>query len=306
MQVRLDPGCLRIGVAPAEFRPSPPLSSPSQSPQCYSSPNWTIDVSDVRTIKVTNVPLSATADNMKEFFSFSGEIEYVEMRRDSENSQVAYVTFKEFHGADTALLLSGSSMCGDVPVNITPVEDYELPPEAYSNAELAGAGNTYRSGGGEESGGGGEHDAGSRLRAEQGRAQSFDNGHQLLSSATSRVASLDRRLGLSDKFTLGTAAARGVDERFQVTATARGAFAAAGDFVAGSPVASRGAAWVSAAVGAVARAASDVGAMTMEKVVKAEGDDNAGAAEADEQAHVRAGADRRGDGDGHDYKNKAM
>jgi hypothetical protein len=26
--------------------------------------------------------------------------------RDSETSQVAYVTFKEFHGADTALLLS--------------------------------------------------------------------------------------------------------------------------------------------------------------------------------------------------------
>ncbi|KAF8650810.1 hypothetical protein HU200_063715 [Digitaria exilis] len=318
MQVRLDPGCLRIGVAPAEFRPSPPLSSPSQSPQSCSSPNWTIDVSDVRTIKVTNVPLSATAGNMKEFFSFSGEIEYVEMRRDSENSQVAYVTFKEFHGADTALLLSGSSMCGDVPVNITPVEDYELPPEAYSNAE----GGTSSPGPGTPTG------AAAVRKAEEvvstmlargfvlskdalRRAQSFDNGHQLLSSATSRVASLDRRLGLSDKFTLGTAAARGVDERFQVTATARGAFAAAGDVVAGSPVASRGAAWVSAAVRAVARAASDVGAMTMEKVVKAEGDGNAGAAEADEQAHaarvdVRAGADRRGDGDGHDYKNKAM
>ena len=35
----------------------------------------------VRTIKVTNIPLSATAENMKEFFSFSGEIKYVEMRR---------------------------------------------------------------------------------------------------------------------------------------------------------------------------------------------------------------------------------
>jgi hypothetical protein len=34
------------------------------------------------------------------------------------------------------LFLQGSSMCGDVPVNITPVEDYELPPEAYSNTEV--------------------------------------------------------------------------------------------------------------------------------------------------------------------------
>ncbi|CAL4984178.1 unnamed protein product [Urochloa decumbens] len=321
MAVRLDPGYLRIGVAPAEFPcidVSPPSSSPSPSPQSCTSPNWTIDVSDVRTIKVTNIPLSATAENMKEFFSFSGEIEYVEMRRDSETSQVAYVTFKEFHGADTALLLSGSSMCGDVPVNITPVEDYELPPEAYSNTE----GRTTPSAPGTPT------EAAVRKAEEvvstmlaRGfvlskdalrRAQSFDGRHQqLLSSATSRVASLDRRLGLSGKLSLGTAvargAARGVDERFQVTERARGAFAAAGEVVAGSPYASRGAAWVSAAVGAVAKAASDVGAMTMEKVVKAEeeeggtgvdaGGGGAGAAEA-EQARVDVHDARAGGGDG--------
>ncbi|CAO2149179.1 unnamed protein product [Urochloa humidicola] len=316
MQVRLDPGCLRIGVAPAEFRISPRSSSPSPSPQSCTSPNWTIDVSDVRTIKVTNIPLSATAENMKEFFSFSGEIEYVEMRRDSETSSVAYVTFKEFHGADTALLLSGSSMCGDVPINITAVEDYELPPEAYSNTE----GRTM-------SPPGTPTEAAVRKAEEvvstmlaRGfvlskdalrRAQSFDGRgrhQQLLSS----VASLDRRLGLSDKLTLGTAvtrgAARGVDERFQVTERARGAFAAAGEVVAGSPYASRGAAWVSAAVGAVARAASDVGAMTMEKVVKAEEEEEEGGmdmaaggagAGAAEQARVVDVHDARaGGGDG--------
>lgn len=143
------------------------------------------------------------------------------------------------------------------------------------------------------------------------RAQSFDGRHQqLLSSATSRVASLDRRLGLSDKFSLGTAvargAARGVDERFNVTERAWGAFSAAGEVVAGSPYASRGAAWVSAAVGAVARAASDVGAMTVEKVAMADGD-GAGTAEA-EHAHaarvdVHDARARHGEGDG--QKNKA-
>lgn len=99
--------------------------------------------------------------------------------RESETSQVAYVTFKEFHGADTALLLSVSylnasilassiysswpsilpeilwnvfkcailkcfdDLCfiiiiiiqgasiSEASVNITPVEDYVLPPEAY-------------------------------------------------------------------------------------------------------------------------------------------------------------------------------
>ena len=156
------------------------------------------------------------------------------------------------------------------------------------------------------------------------RAQTFDGRHHhLLSSATSRVAYLDRRLGLSDKFSAGTAAARGavrgVDERFQVTERAWGAFAAAGEAVAGSPYASRGAAWVSAAVGAVARAASDVGAMTMEKVGRAEedgaaADDGAGgAAEAEQAAHAarvdaldaRAGGGAR-QGDGNDRKDKAV
>ncbi|RCV38494.1 hypothetical protein SETIT_8G147200v2 [Setaria italica] len=285
MAVRLEPGCLRIGVAPAEFRISPPPpSSPSPSPQSCTSPNWTIDVSDVRTIKVTNIPLSATAENMKEFFSFSGEIEFVEMRRDSETSQVAYVTFKEFHGADTALLLSGSSMCGDVAVNITPVEDYELPPEAYSNTEHGLSSPGTPTGAAVRKA---EEVVSTMLargfvRSKDAlrRAQSFDGRHQqLLSSATSRVASLDRRLGLSDKFSLGTAvargAARGVDERFNVTERAWGALAVAGEVVAGSPYASRGAAWVSAAVGAVARAASDVGAMTVEKVARAEGEGTA-------------------------------
>ncbi|PAN42997.1 hypothetical protein PAHAL_8G203400 [Panicum hallii] len=275
----------------------------------------------VRTIKVTNIPLSATAENMKEFFSFSGEIEYVEMRRDSETSQVAYVTFKEFHGADTALLLSGSSMCGDVPVNITPVEDYELPPEAYSNTEPGNSSPGTPTGAAVRK----AEDVVSTMLATGfvlrkdalRRAQSFDGWHQLLSSATSRVAYLDRRLGLSDKFSVGTAAARGaahgVDERFQVTERAWGAFAAAGEVVAGSPYASRGAAWVSAAVGAVARAASDVGAMTMEKVGRAEGEGTAadGVEEA-EQAHAarvdvhdaRAGGGAR-QGDGHDHKDKA-
>ncbi|KAG2562572.1 hypothetical protein PVAP13_8KG272800 [Panicum virgatum] len=275
----------------------------------------------VRTIKVTNIPLSATAENMKEFFSFSGEIEYVEMRRDSETSQVAYVTFKEFHGADTALLLSGSSMCGDVPVNITPVEDYELPPEAYSSSTepgiISSAPGTPTTGAAVRK----AEDVVSTMLARGfvlskdalRRAQTFDGRHHhLLSSATSQVAYLDRRLGLSDKFSAGTAAARGaargVDERFQVTERAWGAFAAAGEAVAGSPYASRGAAWVSAAVGAVARAASDVGAMTMEKVGRADGDGDGdgGAAEAEQQARVdvhdaRAGGGAR-QGDGHDHK----
>ncbi|KAG8090655.1 hypothetical protein GUJ93_ZPchr0011g27937 [Zizania palustris] len=276
MAVRLDPGYLRIGATPPQFSTS---SSPP-SPQLSTSPNWTIDVSDARTIKVTNISPSTTADNIKEFFSFSGEVEYVEMRRESETSQVAYVTFKEFHGADTAMLLSGASI-SDASVNITPVEDYVLPPEAYFGRHDVSSPRTPTEAAVKKA-----EEVVSTMLAKGfvvskdalKRARSFDDRHQLLSTASARVASLDRRLGLSEKFSVGTAAARGavrgVDERFQVSELTRSAITSAeqraASIVAGSPYASRGAAWVSAAVGAVARAALDVGAMTKEKVEMAE------------------------------------
>lgn len=37
--------------------------------------------SQVRTVKVSHVSLGATVQDIKEFFSFSGDIEYVEMKR---------------------------------------------------------------------------------------------------------------------------------------------------------------------------------------------------------------------------------
>ncbi|KAJ6431642.1 hypothetical protein OIU84_019013 [Salix udensis] len=89
-------------------------------PQSNSTTNWTINVSDVRTVKVSNISLTATDIDIKEFFSFSGDILYVEMQRESETTQLAYVTFEESQGADTAMLLSGAI-------------DYQLPPEAISS-----------------------------------------------------------------------------------------------------------------------------------------------------------------------------
>ncbi|KAF2911224.1 binding partner of ACD11 1 isoform X1 [Oryza sativa Japonica Group] len=323
MAVRLDPGYLRIGVTPPQFSTSSPSPPPSPPHQLIStSPNWTIDVSDARTIKVTNISMSATADNIKEFFSFSGEVEYVEMRRESETSQVAYVTFKEFHGADTALLLSGASI-SEASVNITPVEDYVLPPEAYFYRQDTGSPRTPTEAAVKKA-----EEVVSTMLAKGfvlskdalKRARSFDDRHQLLSTASARVASLDRRFGLSDKFSAGTAAARGavrgVDERFQVSELARVAVTAAeqgaASVVASSPYASRGAAWVSAAVGAVARAAFDVGAMTKEKVERAEEEEH-GAGAAGDVAHARVQVDApaspahaaREQPDGH-YKNKMM
>ncbi|XP_038979166.1 binding partner of ACD11 1-like [Phoenix dactylifera] len=84
----------------------------------------------VRIVKVSNIFLAASKRDIKEFFSFSGDIQYIELRSEFERSQIAYVTFKESQGADTAMLLSGATIA-DLCVSITPVEDYQLPPEAY-------------------------------------------------------------------------------------------------------------------------------------------------------------------------------
>ncbi|KAB1216095.1 hypothetical protein CJ030_MR4G027169 [Morella rubra] len=60
----------------------------------------------IKSVKVSNVSLGASDRDLREFFSFSGDIEYVEMRSDNERSQIAYVTFKDSQGAETAVLLS--------------------------------------------------------------------------------------------------------------------------------------------------------------------------------------------------------
>ncbi|XP_028064008.1 uncharacterized protein LOC114267199 [Camellia sinensis] len=96
-----------------------------------NTPNWTINISDVRTVKVSNISLATSEKDIKEFFSFSGDIQYVEMQRETETSQLAYVTFKESQGADTAMLLTGSTIA-DLSVSITRVENYQLPPDAPS------------------------------------------------------------------------------------------------------------------------------------------------------------------------------
>lgn len=88
---------------------------------------------------VRNISIAVTERDVREFFSFSGEIDYIEMQRfsfyllkfhlqifplkvwfklrhcftcgsESEKSQLAFVTFKDSQGADTAMLLSVSKI----------------------------------------------------------------------------------------------------------------------------------------------------------------------------------------------------
>ncbi|CAL5425751.1 unnamed protein product [Camellia sinensis] len=100
----------------------------------FSSKNTT----HVGTVKVSNISLATSEKDIKEFFSFSGDIQYVEMQRETETSQLAYVTFKESQGVDTAMLLTLG--CGftiaDLSVSITWVICYRKVPSEKQIKDL--------------------------------------------------------------------------------------------------------------------------------------------------------------------------
>ncbi|KAG0512386.1 hypothetical protein BDA96_10G009000 [Sorghum bicolor] len=213
----------------------------------------------VRTVKVTNVSLSATVQDIKEFFSFSGDIEHVEMQSGDEWSQVAYVTFKDAQGAETALLLSGATIV-DLSVIIAPAPEYQ-PPPTYSAPPMSG---TRVAVGGDNT-----------------VVHKAEDKHGFTSTAGAKVASIDKKIGLSDKITTGTSLVTGkvkeMDQKFQVSDKTKSAFAAAEQKVssAGSAIMKNryvftGASWVTGAFNKVAKAATDVGTMTKEKMAAEE------------------------------------
>ncbi|KAG0456682.1 hypothetical protein HPP92_024470 [Vanilla planifolia] len=236
----------------------------------------------VRTAKVSNISLSASQQDIREFFSFSGDLAYVEMQSESDESQLAYVTFKDAQGADTAVLLSGATIADRV-VTVTYAENYQLPPEAVlynlEKNKIAPEDSAVKR----------TEDIVSSMLAKGfvlgkdalNRARSFDECHHLVSNATATVASIDRRLGLSEKIVMGTAMVnekmQEVDKRFQVSEITRSAIAAAeqkassaSSNIMSNQYVSTGAWWVSNAFSRVAKAAEDVTLMTREKVRKVE------------------------------------
>ncbi|KAK6274518.1 hypothetical protein POUND7_004227 [Theobroma cacao] len=238
----------------------------------------------IKTVKVSNVSLGATQRDVKEFFSFSGDIEYVEMQSDNEQSQVAYVTFKDSQGAETAVLLTGAIIV-DLSVSITLAPDYKLPPAAF----LPPSAIQNKTPGGGDSAIRKAEDVVSGMLAKGfilgkdavNKAKTFDEKHQLTSTASAKVASFDKKIGFTEKITAGTTVVSGkvreVDQKFQVSEKTKSAFAAAEQKVssAGSAIMKNryvftGALWVTGAFNKVAKAAGDVGQKTKEKVGEAE------------------------------------
>lgn len=238
----------------------------------------------VRTVKVCNVSLGASEQDIKEFFSFSGDIEYVEMQSENERAQTAFVTFKDLQGAETAVLLSGATIV-DQSVTIALAPDYKLPPTASApppaaeNQNTAGAGSAVQK----------AEDVVSSMLAKGfilgkdavNKAKSFDEKMRLTSTATATVASLDQKIGLSEKINMGTTImndkVKEMDQKYQVSEKTKSAIAAAEQTVssAGSAIMKNryvltGTSWVTGAFNKVTKAAGEVGQKTKEKMTEEE------------------------------------
>ncbi|KAL1068992.1 hypothetical protein V6Z11_D12G235800 [Gossypium hirsutum] len=208
-------------------------------------------MSSIKTIKVSNVSLQATERDINEFFSFSGDIEYVEMQSDNERSLIAYVTFKDSQGAETAILLSGATIV-NLSVSISLAPDYKLPTAAFAppppiqNQTPAGADSAMRK----------AEDVVTGMLAKGfilgkdavNKAKSFDEKHRLTSTASSKVSEKTKSAFSAAEQKVSSAGSAIMKNRYVFT----------------------GASWVTGAFNKVAKAAGDVGQKTKEKVGAAE------------------------------------
>eukprot|EP00262_Sarcandra_glabra_P020678 TRINITY_DN8378_c0_g1_i1.p1 TRINITY_DN8378_c0_g1~~TRINITY_DN8378_c0_g1_i1.p1 ORF type:complete len:245 (-),score=38.84 TRINITY_DN8378_c0_g1_i1:671-1405(-) len=233
------------------------------------------------TVEVTSLSPNATEKDVYDFFAFSGTVEHVEIIRSGDYAaSTAYVTFKEPHSLETAVLLSGATIV-DQRVCISKWGHYEDDFDMWSRPSwkteedhdsTESHGNYFAATPGE-----------AVTMAQQvvttmiskgyvlgkdalSKAKAFDESHQVSASAAAKVAELSKHIGLTDKVCAGVGAIKSVDERYHVTeitrsvasATGRTASAAATSVI-NSSYFSAGAFWVSDALNKAAKVAADLG-----------------------------------------------
>lgn len=231
------------------------------------------------TVQVMNLSPNATEQHVRDFFSYSGTVESVELERAGEEAQVAFVTFKEPYAVETAVLLSGATIV-DQRVCIVSwggneqsfdlwnnpswrlEHEFEEDPEASYFARTPGEAVTTA-----------QEVVTSMLskgyvlgKDALSKAKSFDETHQVTASAAAKVASFGKRIGFNDRISAGAEAVRAMENRYHVTektksvlAVAEQTVSSAGTAVVNSRYFSAGALWVSGFLSKAAQAAADLG-----------------------------------------------
>ncbi|EEF36704.1 nucleic acid binding protein, putative [Ricinus communis] len=227
-----------------------------------------------RTVQVKHLSDLASEREIHEFFSFSGEIEHIDIVRENGESRTAFVTFKDPKALEIALLLSGATIVDKI-VSITPVENYVPKRELQAKTSPPNNGRMYVNR---------AQEVVSTMLAKgsalgqdaMNKAKAFDEKHQLTASASAKVFSLDRKVGLTEKLTVGISVVnekvKSVDQRLHVSDKTMAAIFAAerkindtGSAVKSSRYVTAGAAWLNGAFDKVARAGQAAGTKTREK-----------------------------------------
>ncbi|XP_016651973.1 PREDICTED: binding partner of ACD11 1 isoform X1 [Prunus mume] len=260
-----------------------------------------------RTVQVKQLSDLASDREIHEFFSFSGEIERIQIQREPGQSKTAFVTFKDPKALEIALLLSGATIVDQIVI-ISPVENYVPKTEVLEvrmvesavcaapggilspNAEVAIDTTTYLKQDRNSSPTNGRvyvnraQDVvtcivakGSAIGQDAvNKAKAFDEKHRLTASASEKVISFDKRVGLTEKLTVGFSVVnekvKSVDQRLHVSDKTMAAIFAAerklndtGSAVKTSRYVTAGAAWLNGAFGKVAKAGQAAGTKTREK-----------------------------------------
>ncbi|PQQ15019.1 binding partner of ACD11 1 isoform X2 [Prunus yedoensis var. nudiflora] len=259
-----------------------------------------------RTVQVKQLSDLASDREIHEFFSFSGEIERIQIQREPGQSKTAFVTFKDPKALEIALLLSGATIVDQIVI-ISPVENYvpktevlevrmvesavcAAPGEILSpNAEVAIDTTTYLKDRNSSPTNGRVYvnraqdvvtcivAKGSAIGQDAvNKAKAFDEKHRLTASASEKVISFDKRVGLTEKLTVGFSVVnekvKSVDQRLHVSDKTMAAIFAAerklndtGSAVKTSRYVTAGAAWLNGAFGKVAKAGQAAGTKTREK-----------------------------------------
>ncbi|XP_021721266.1 binding partner of ACD11 1-like [Chenopodium quinoa] len=242
------------------------------------------------TVKVGNLSDLATEREIYDFFSFSGEIQHIDIQRESVNSKTAFVTFKEEKALEIALLLSGATLVDRI-VNISLAENYVLKPVT----EVRTVENTVSTANVEDTSNNAEAKSGkayvnkaqevvssmiakgSAMRQDAvNKAKAFDEKHRLTASASAKVSSFDKRVGLTEKLTVGISAVnekvKSVDQKLQVSDKTMAALFAAerklndtGTAVKSSRYVTAGAAWFNGAFSKVSKVGHVAGTKTRQK-----------------------------------------
>ncbi|XP_042012848.1 binding partner of ACD11 1-like isoform X1 [Salvia splendens] len=247
-----------------------------------------------RTVQVKQLSDLATEREIHEFFSFSGEIEHIEICRELSQSKTAFVTFKDPQALEIACLLSGATIVDQV-VSIAPSENYVPQQKARElqiseNTASISQGNNSPVAEGNMSPNNGRvyvnkaQDVVSSMIAKGSaigqdavnKAKAFDEKHKLTASASAKVISFDQRVGLTEKFTVGISVVnekvKSVDQKFQVSDKTMSALMAAerklndtGSAVKSSRYVTAGTSWLNGAFTKVAKVGQVAGSKTREK-----------------------------------------